>query len=128
MIRVKLASIFVSDQAKALEFYTNILGFAKKSDEPVGEHRWISVGQADEDFELVLEPDAHPAAKAFKESIYKADIPATMLFVDNIDNEYNRLKVKGVEFKSTPTAMGKVKAAIFDDTCGNLIMLCQKLA
>ena len=128
MIRVKLASIFVSDQAKALEFYTNILGLAKKADEPVGEHRWISVGQADEDFELVLEPDAHPAAKAFKESIYKAGIPATMLFVDDIDNEYNRLKAKGVAFKSTPTAMGKVKAAIFDDTCGNFIMLCQKLA
>ena len=127
MIRVKLASIFVSDQAKALEFYTDILGFAKKADEPVGEHRWISVGQADEDFELVLEPDAHLAAKMFKESIYKAGIPATMLFVDDIDNDYNRLKAKGVAFKSTPTAMGKVKAAIFDDTCGNLIMLCQKL-
>ncbi len=86
MIRVKLASIFVSDQAKALEFYTNILGFAKKADEPVGEHRWISVGQADEDFELVLEPDAHPAAKMFKEAMYKTGIPATILFVDDIDN------------------------------------------
>ena len=128
MIRVQLASIFVDDQAKALEFYTNILGFEKKEDEPVGEHKWISVGQADEDFELVLEPDAHPAAKAFKDAIYKAGIPATMLFVDDIDNEYNRLKAKGVAFKSAPTAMGKVKAAIFDDTCGNLIMLCQNLA
>ena len=127
MIRVKLASIFVDDQAKALEFYTNILGFSKKEDEPVGEHRWISVGQADEDFELVLEPDAHPAAKTFQESIYKEGIPATMFFVDDIDNEYNRLKAKGVTFKYTPTAMGKVKAAIFDDTCGNLIMLCQKI-
>ena len=80
MIRIKIASIFVSDQAKALDFYTNILGFAKKEDEPVGEHRWISVGQADEDFELVLEPDAQPAAKTFRETIYKAGIPATMLF------------------------------------------------
>ena len=128
MIRIKIASIFVSDQAKALDFYTNILGFAKKEDEPVGEHRWISVGQADEDFELVLEPDAQPAAKTFRETIYKAGIPATMLFVNNIDEEYNRLEAKGVEFKSAPTAMGKVKAVIFDDTCANLVMLCQKLA
>ena len=126
MIRVKLGSIFVNDQKKALEFYTNKIGFEKKSDEPAGEYRWISVGQTGDDFELVLEPDAHPAAKTFRESIYKEGIPATLLFVDDIDKEYEALKSKGVEFKSAPTPMGNVTAAVFDDTCGNFIMMCKK--
>ena len=127
MIRVKLGSIFVDDQEKALEFYTNKIGLQKKEDKPMGEHKWLTVGQEEEDFELVLEPDTHPAAKTFKNAIYKDGIPATMLFVDDIDKEYSKLKNNGVQFKSAPTDMDEVKIAVFDDTCGNFIMLCQKL-
>ena len=126
MIHVSLCSIFVDDQQKALDFYTKKIGFQKKADEPIGEHRWITVGQVDEGFELVLEPDAHPAAKSYKEAIYKDGIPTTMFYVDDIEAEYNNLKEKNVKFKSPPATMGKVKVAVFDDTCGNFIMLCEK--
>lgn len=126
MIRIKSNSIFVDDQAKALDFYTNTIGFEKKAEEPVGEHKWLTVGQTGEDFELILEPDAHPAAKAYKDAIYKEGIPATMLYVDDLDKSHEQLVQKGVEFKTPPTPAGKVKIAIFDDTCGNNILLCEK--
>lgn len=126
MIRVKQCSIFVDDQEKALQFYTTKIGFEKKAEEPVGDHKWITVGQTGEDFELVLEPDVHPAAKTFKEALYKDNIPATMLYVEDLDKCHADLSAKGVEFKTPPTDAGKVKIAIFDDTCGNCVMLCQK--
>ena len=126
MIRVKLCSIFVDDQAKALEFYTSKIGFVKKEDQPVGEHKWLTVGQADDSFELVLEPDAHPAAKTYQQAIYADGIPAAMFYVDNIEEEYKKLKANGVQFKSAPTPMGEVSIAVFDDTCGNYIVLCEK--
>ena len=128
MIRISLNSIFVDDQQKALEFYTDKIGFHKKEDAPIGEHRWITVCNKGDDFELVLEPDAHPAAKAYKEAIYKDGIPATMFYVDDINTEYKKLIDNGVQFKSEPVEMGAVKIALFDDTCGNYISLCEKLS
>ena len=94
----------------------------------LGEHRWITVCNKGDDFELVLEPDAHPAAKAYKEAIYKDGIPATMFYVDDINTEYKKLIDNGVQFKSEPVEMGAVKIALFDDTCGNYISLCEKLS
>ena len=126
MIRISLCSIFVKDQQKALNFYTQIIGFKLKEDVPIGEHRWITVGHSDNELKLVLEPSAHSAAKQYQETIYKDGIPATMFYVDNIDNEYKFLTNKGVIFKSPPAKMGDVKIAIFDDTCGNFISLCEK--
>lgn len=128
MIKISLNSIFVDDQQKALDFYTDKIGFHKKDDVPIGEHRWITVGNNSDDFELVLEPDAHPAAKNYKATIYKDGIPATMFYVDNINAEYKKLVDKGVQFKSKPVEMGSVKIAVFDDTCGNYISLCEKLS
>ena len=125
MIRAKLSSVFVNDQAKALEFYTSKLGFQKKVDEPAGEYKWLTVGHPQDDFELLLESNAHPAAKTFQEAIFNNGIAATMFFVDDIDKEYEELKSKGVKFKSAPTPMGKATIAVFDDTCGNYITICQ---
>ena len=112
---------------KALNFYTSILGFTKISDEPIGGDRWITVGNPKIDLELLLEPNAHPASKTYQEAIYNDGIPATMFYVDDLETEYNSLLKKGVKFKLSPTDMGKVKIAIFDDTCGNYISLCEKL-
>ena len=128
MIKISLNSIFVDDQQKALDFYTDKIGFHKKEDVPIGEHRWITVCNTGDNFELVLEPDAHSAAKAYKEAIYKDGIPATMFYVDDINTEYKKLLDKGVQFKSKPAEMGSVKIAVFDDTCGNYISLCEKLS
>jgi predicted enzyme related to lactoylglutathione lyase len=126
MIKVKLSSIFVSDQEKALEFYTKTLGFVKKVAVPVGDYKWLTVGSAESEFEMPLEPNAHPAAKTYQKAIFEDGIPATMLFVDDIDAEYNRLKNAGVEFQSEPIGMGEVRIAAFNDTCGNWIQLCQQ--
>ena len=126
MIKLKLSSIFVEDQNKALKFYTEILGFEKKVDVPVGEHAWLRVGHEKSEFELLLEPNVHPAAKSYQKVIYKDGIPSTMLFVDDLNVEFERLTSLGVNFKSEPTEMGNVKIAVFDDTCGNLISLCQQ--
>ena len=126
MIKLKLSSIFVEDQNKALKFYTEILGFEKKADVPVGEHAWLTVGHKKSEFELLLEPNVHPAAKSFQKAIYKDGIPSTMFYVDDLNEEFERLTSLGVNFKSEPTKMGNVKIAVFDDTCGNLISLCQQ--
>src|SRR5262249_1866778 len=126
-LRIKLSSIFVDDQSKALAFYTGVLGFQKSKDVPVGEFRWLTVvsPEGPAGVELVLEPNANPAAKTFQESILKQGIPITAFEVDDIRKEFDRLKVRGVMFTMEPTLAGPVTIAMFADTCGNLIQLYQ---
>ena len=126
-MKIKLASIFVNDQEKALAFYTDILGFIKKHDIPMGEFRWISVvsPEGSDEFELVLEPNAHPAARAYQEAIYSDGIPSTLFFVDDARAEFERLRGLGVEFKSEPVESEFGVDVVLDDTCGNFIGLHQ---
>lgn len=126
-MKIKLNSIFVDDQQKALKFYTEVFGFRKSKEIPVGEYRWLTVVSPDgpDDVELVLEPNANPAAKTFQESIFKQGIPITAFEVDDIRAEYQRLKGLGVVFTMTPTPAGPVTIAVCSDTCGNLIQLYQ---
>jgi len=128
-MKIKLNSIFVDDQNKALKFYTEVLGFKKSKEIPVGEFKWLTVTSPDgpADIELALEPNANPAAKQFQESIFKQGIPITAFEVDDIKAEYERLKAQ-VMFTMTPTLQGPVTIAIFADTCGNLIQLYQPTA
>ena len=125
MIRINITSVFVDDQAKALAFYTEKLGFMKKTDVPVGEARWLTVvSPADPDgVELLLEPDSHPAAGPFKEALAADGIPFTQFAVDDVFAEAERLKGLGVAFTQDPTDMGPVITAVLDDTCGNLIQI-----
>lgn len=127
LITIKLASIFVDDQEKALRFYTEALGFVKKSDVPIGEHRWLTVVSLEDPdgTELLLEPNEHPAAQAYQNAILNDGIPATTFFVDDIDKECERLKKMDVVFTMQPTQMGSVTVAILEDQCGNLIQLTQ---
>lgn len=125
MIRINVTSVFVDDQAKALAFYTDKLGFLKKNDVPLGEARWLTVvSPADPDgVELLLEPDGHPAARPFKDAIAADGIPYTSFAVDDVFAEVERLKGLGVTFTQEPTDMGPVVTAVLDDTCGNLIQI-----
>lgn len=127
-MKIHLTSVYVDDQDKALRFYTDVLGFVKKTDVPVGEYRWLTVVSPDEPngVELLLEPDAHPAAKAFKEALVSDGIPLTQFAVNDIAAEYNRLRQLGVLFTQEPADMGLVITAVFDDTCGNLIQVAQQ--
>jgi catechol 2,3-dioxygenase-like lactoylglutathione lyase family enzyme len=124
-MRINLTSVFVDDQEKALRFYTEVLGFVKKYDVPVGEDRWLTVAspQDPDGTELLLEPSGHPAVKPFKESLVADGIPFTSFAVDDVAAEYERLRGLGVRFTREPTAMGPVTTAVFDDTCGNLIQI-----
>ena len=124
-MKIKLNSIFVDNQSKALKFYTEVLGFKKKKEIPVGEFKWLTVASPEgpDDVELALEPNANPAAKNFQESIFRQGIPVTAFEVDDIRGEYERLKDLGVMFTMEPTPTGPVTVAIFSDTCGNLIQL-----
>ena len=128
-MKIKLTSVSIDDYDKALKFYTEILGFIKKQDFPLGEGaRWITVVSPGEPngTELLLEPNAsYPAMKALKESLVKDGIPFTAFLVDDVQQEYERMKDLGVEFTMEPTNMGMSTAAIFDDTCGNLIEIYQ---
>jgi catechol 2,3-dioxygenase-like lactoylglutathione lyase family enzyme len=126
-VRITLTAVPVDDQAKALDFYTGILGFRKKSDVPVGEHRWLTVvsPEAPDGVELLLEPDEHPAVKPFKAALVEDGIPFTSFAVEDVEHEYQRLCALGVRFTRQPTAMGPVTTAVLDDTCGNLIQLTQ---
>ena len=126
-MRIYVTSVLVDDQAKALRFYTEVLGFEKKNDIPLGEASWLTVvSPADPDgTELLLEPDGHPAAKPFKEALVADGIPYTSFAVEDIDKEFARLRGLGVRFTQEPTAMGPVSTAVFDDTCGNLIQIVQ---
>ena len=128
-MKIKLSSIFVDNQSKALKFYTEVLGFKKSKEIPVGEFKWLTVTSPDgpADIELVLEPNANPAAKQYQESIFKQGIPINAFEVDDIKSEYERLKDQ-VMFTMAPTQQGPVTIAIFADTCGNLIQLYQPAA
>jgi catechol 2,3-dioxygenase-like lactoylglutathione lyase family enzyme len=126
-MRINLTSVLVDDQAKAVRFYTEVLGFKQKHDIPMGEHRWLTVvAPADPDgVELVLEPDAHPAAKPFKAALVADGIPFTSFAVDDVQAEFERLRGLGVRFTQEPTDLGPVTTAVLDDTCGNLIQIAQ---
>jgi catechol 2,3-dioxygenase-like lactoylglutathione lyase family enzyme len=127
-MRIKLISIHVDDQDKALRFYTEKLGFKKKVDFPVGGARWITVvsSEGPDDLELVLEPNSHPAAKAYQSALTKDGIPATSFESAAIHDEVKLLKQKGVVFTLEPTVAGNVILAIFSDTCGNLLQMHQQ--
>jgi catechol 2,3-dioxygenase-like lactoylglutathione lyase family enzyme len=127
-MRITIASVLVDDQDKALRFYTDVLGFRKKTEIPLGEHRWLTVTSADdpEGVELVLEPDAHPAAKRFQSELVADGIPYTSFMVDDVAVEFERLRALGVQFTQEPAAMGPVTTAVFDDTCGNLIQIAAR--
>ncbi|GIG00816.1 VOC family protein [Catellatospora citrea] len=124
-MKIHLASILVDDQAKALAFYTDVLGFVKKNDVPMGEFSWLTVVSPEDPdgVELVLEPDQHPAAKPFKEALVDDGIPFTSFAVTDVHAEYERLTKLGVVFTQPPTSMGPVTTAVLDDTCGNLIQI-----
>jgi catechol 2,3-dioxygenase-like lactoylglutathione lyase family enzyme len=124
-MKINLTSILVDDQDKALKFYTEVLGFVKKNDIPLGESRWITVvsPEALDGTELVLEPDAHPAVGPFKRALVEDGIPFTSFAVNDIHIEFERLKSLGVRFTQEPVEMGTVTTAVFDDTCGNLIQI-----
>ena len=126
-MRIKLTSLMVEDQSRALSFYTDVLGFVKKHDIPVGEYRWITVvsPEGPGDVELTLEPNANPAAKTFQEAMFKQGIPLAAFEVGDITQEFARLKSRGVVFTKDPAKMGPVTIAIFSDTCGNLIQIYQ---
>jgi predicted enzyme related to lactoylglutathione lyase len=126
MLKIKLTSVFVDDQDKALKFYTDVLGFVKKHDIPMGAFKWVTLTAADnDDIELLLEPNDNAAAGTYQQAIKQQGIPATAFNVDDIEAEYGRLTELGVKFTMPPTAAGPVKIAVLDDTCGNLIQLLQ---
>jgi catechol 2,3-dioxygenase-like lactoylglutathione lyase family enzyme len=125
VVRINVTSVLVDDQEKALKFYTEVMGFVKKTDVPLGEARWLTVVSPEEPdgTELLLEPDGHPAAKPFKEALVADGIPFTSFAVDDADAEYERLRALGVRFTQEPVKMDSVTTAVLDDTCGNLIQI-----
>ncbi|HEY9427781.1 MAG TPA: VOC family protein [Gemmatimonadaceae bacterium] len=127
-LRINLTSVMVDDQRKALDFYTNVLGFVKKTEIPMGEVSWLTVvsPHTPDGVELVLEPDSHPAAGPFKRALVEDGIPFTSFAVDDVTAEYDRLRAAGVRFTQEPTDLGPVTVAIFDDTCGNLIQIASQ--
>ena len=128
-MKIDLTSVFVDDQDKALKFYTEVLGFVKKADFPVGEYKWLTVvsPEVPDGVELVLEPSDNPATHTFKKAVFEQGIPYMSFGVEDIQAETKRLKKLGVVFKSEPTNIGPAIIAIFDDTCGNLIQLHQAI-
>ncbi|PZH13376.1 bleomycin resistance protein [Streptomyces sp. NTH33] len=126
-MKIHLASVFVDDQDKALRFYTDVLGFVKKTEVPLGDHRWLTVVSPEDPdgTELVLEPDSHPAVKPYREALAEDGIPATSFAVDDVRAEFDRLRGLGVRFTQEPLEMGPVITAVLDDTCGNLIQIAQ---
>ena len=126
-MRIKLTSIMVDDQDKALKFYTDVMGFRKSKDIPVGEYRWITVTspESPQDPELALEPNANPAGKAFQTAMFTQGIPIAAFEVSDIEQEYARLSKAGVVFTTKPTPAGPITLAVMADTCGNLIQLYQ---
>ena len=128
-LKIVVTSVMVDDQEKALRFYTEVLGFQTKHDIDMGGPRWLTVVAPDalDGVEVLLEPMGMEFAKAFQRQLYEAGVPLTMFGVDDVDAEYDRLKALGVGFRGEPKEMGTVKAAIFDDTCGNLIMIAEQI-
>ncbi|MDF1504194.1 VOC family protein [Roseisolibacter sp. H3M3-2] len=129
-MRIYVTSVFVADQARALDFYTRVLGFRVKHDVPAGEYRWLTVvsPQDPDGTELLLEPGAHPAVGPYRAALAADGIPATSFMVDDLDAEYERLRALGVAFTLKPKGAGPVRMAVLDDTCGNLIQLVQMQA
>lgn len=127
-MKIIVTSIFVEDQEKALQFYTEILGFSKKEDSPIGEFRWLTVVSSEDphSIELLLEPNQNPAAKEYQRAIFVQGIPATVFEVADVREEHERLTALGVKFTMEPTQMGPVRLAVLDDTCGNLIQIVQR--
>jgi catechol 2,3-dioxygenase-like lactoylglutathione lyase family enzyme len=128
-MKIVLTSVFVDDQNKALEFYTKVLGFIKKTEIPLGEARWLTVVAPDDPAgtELLLEPDGHPAVGPFKRALVDDGIPFTSFAVEDVHAEYERLLAAGVHFTQPPVEMGPVVTAVLDDTCGNLIQIAKKM-
>lgn len=126
-MKIKLTNVFVDDQNKALKFYTEVLGFVKKKDFPVGDFKWLTVASPEEPdgTELLLEPNDNPAARTFQEALFQQGIPSASFAVEDIQQEYERMKKLGVTFHMEPTQTGPTTIAVFDDTCGNLIQLFQ---
>ena len=126
-MKVKLSSVIVDDQEKALLFYTGVLGFEKRNDIPMGDARWLTVvsPEAPDEVELLLEPGGNAAARAYQSALFAQGIPLTAFAVENIRNEYERMKKLGVVFRGEPQQMGPTAVAVFEDTCGNLIQLYQ---
>lgn len=124
-MRIALTSVCVDDQDRALRFYTEVLGFVKKTEVPLGEHRWLTVvsPQDPDGVELLLEPEGHPASTAYKAALVADGIPFTQFAVDDVEAEHARLVALGVRFTQEPLAMGPVTTAVLDDTCGNLIQI-----
>ncbi len=129
MIRIHVTNVLVDDQEKALKFYTEVLGFVKKTEIPVGEHKWLTVVSPQEQngVELLLEPMAFEPAQTYQNALKEAGIPYTSFAVDDLQEEYERLVGLGVEFSMEPREMGPVMMAVLDDTCGNNIQLVQML-
>ena len=126
-MKIQLSGVMVDDQDKALKFYTEVLGFKKKNDIPLGGPRWLTVVSADgpDDVELLLEPMGFEPAKVYQKALYEAGIPLTAFNVDDVDSQFERLKKLGVSFRTEPTDAGGARIAIFDDTCGNWIQIYQ---
>ena len=127
-MRIVVTSVLVDDQDKALKLYTEILGFVKKTEIPIGEARWLTVVSPEDPngIELPLEPDGHPAVGPFKRALVEDGIPFNSFAVDDVHAEYERLRSAGVRFTQAPTEMGAVTTAVLDDTCGNLIQIATK--
>ncbi|MEV6331118.1 VOC family protein [Streptomyces sp. NPDC051909] len=126
-MRINLTSVFVDEQDKALRFYTEVLGFVKKTEVPLGEHSWLTVVSPEDPdgVELVLEPNQHPAAKAYQDALAADGIPVNSFAVDDVHAEFARLSALGVRFTQEPVDMGPVTTAILDDTCGNLLQIAE---
>ncbi|AJY74443.1 VOC family protein [Paenibacillus beijingensis] len=126
-MKIKLTSVFVDDQDKALKFYTEVLGFVKKREIPLGEAKFLTVvsPEAPDEVELLLEPNGNPASMAYQKAIFEQGIPAAAFVVEDIRHEYERMTKLGVAFRGEPKKTGPVTIAVLDDTCGNLIQLYQ---
>jgi glyoxylase I family protein len=126
-MKIKLNTVLVDDQTRALKFYTEVLGFEKQMEIPMGEYRWITVVSPEEPkgAAISLEPNANPAAKAFQEALFRQRIPLTAFEVADIAAEFKRLTSRNVVFTQEPMQAGPVKIAVFSDTCGNLIQIYQ---
>ena len=124
-MRINLTSVFVDDQRAALAFYTDVLGFTKRRDIPIGSDSWLTVvsPESPDGPELLLEPSSHPAVKPYREALVEDGIPLAQFTVDVVEAEHVRLTAKGVAFTQPPTDIGTAVVAVFDDTCGNLIQL-----
>jgi catechol 2,3-dioxygenase-like lactoylglutathione lyase family enzyme len=128
-MRINFTSVLVDDQEKALKFYTEVLGFVKMADIPMGEYRWLTVvsPEGPEGVELVLEPMGFPPARTYQQALFEAGIPLTAFITSDIRAEVARLKERGVAFRGEPADMGLILSVLFEDTCGNLINLVQPL-